>query len=100
MGGGGHSTSPIYYIGRRHRVGGPLRVAFCIGRGHGVGGGHSASPTISRGKLQNNVKFYPPLLTLKYSLQLRQFMHCLPPHMRAQDYITLVVLIANDLSVA
>ena len=35
--------------------GGALHVPFCIGRGRGVEGGHSASPTISRGKLQNNV---------------------------------------------
>ncbi len=51
----------LYSTSRESGVGGPLRAPFCIRRGSGVWGGHSASPTISRDKLQNNVKFYPPI---------------------------------------
>ncbi len=35
-------------------------------------GGHSAFPTISRGKLQNNVKFYPPAHTYSLNTDIRE----------------------------
>ena len=50
----------LYNTSRGRGVGGPLRAPFCIRRGSGVWGGHSASPTISRDKLQNNVKLSKP----------------------------------------